>query len=151
MLLIARILLLIVLSVVSRDAMSLYVIIFFSFLLQMWLYFTRWVYEHFINNCLEVVFLFNLGLTSMLMLKYRQTPTVIYTSTGIAFVVFIGILLYHVLMCILSTKAGANLKENLTFFHLKINKIVIQLQVHENDEEIELTDNFSHQAEDSEY
>ena len=146
LLLIVRILLLIVLSVASQDTLSLYVIILFSCVLQIWLYFTRWVYESFLNNCLEMIFLFNLGLTSMMMLRYRQAPAVIYISTGVTFVIFVGIILYHALIRLISTKAGAKLKKQLTFFHFKIDERLLQMQISESDKEIE-SDDFSCQAE----
>ena len=60
--------------------------------------------------------------------------------------IFVGIILYHALMRLISTRAGAKLKKQLTFFHFKIDERLLQLQVRESDKEIE-SDNFSCQAE----
>ena len=82
--------------------------------LLIWLHFTGWVYKSFLNNCLELFFLFNLSLTSVAALfdlsDGSSTPTVIYTSTGISFALFIGIILYHTLRRLFLSRVGAKLK-----------------------------------------
>ena len=98
---------------------------------NMALLYTQWVYESFLNNCLEIVFLSNLGLTSMAILfkysnyKTRHSSTVIYISTGITFAIFIWIIINHAQKQLFSTRAGAKLKMKLPqFFHFKIDEAV---------------------------
>ena len=112
LLLLARIALLIIFSLNHIDpTIRLLCITFFSFVLLAWLYFTGWVYESLLNNCLEFAFLLNLGLTSMITI-FNQQYKVIYASTGIAFVIFVGIIFYHTQRQLLLTRVGAKLKKN---------------------------------------
>ena len=78
-------------------------IMILSSVLLVWLYFTRWVYKDLINNCLEMIFLGNLGLTFTIrfFLFYshyntRYSTIVTYTSIGITFTILLGIVVYHV-------------------------------------------------------
>ena len=115
LLLIVRVILLITLSVRREHSVNIFVIVMVSATLQAWLYFTRWVYKDLLNNLLEMAFLANLGLSSTVMLYMvssgAQPPVAVtYTSTGIAFVLFVGIIFYHVLKKLFLTKAGEELK-----------------------------------------
>ena len=82
-----------------------------------------------LNNYLEMIFLGNLGLTSTVMLfelsnNSHITSAVIFTSTGIAFILSIGIIVYHVQKKLpFLTKAGAKLKRAL--LHSKNNKKIV--------------------------
>ena len=104
LLLFVRIILLIIFSFVNQGTISLLIIAIFSMALQTWLCLAKWVYEDFINNLLEMAFLLNLALTSAAILfeysvhKISRSSSVIYISTGITFVVFVGIILYHALV-----------------------------------------------------
>ena len=117
LLLVVRILLLTSFSLnqSNNPSINLFVIIVFTTSLLIWLYFTGWVYKSFLNNCLEVFFLCNLSLTSTAALfelsDNSQSPTVIYASTGTAFVVFVGIILYHAQRRVLLSRVGAKLKK----------------------------------------
>ena len=72
----------------------------------------RGIYNNWIPNCLEILFLCNLGVTSAVHCyvnaEYSSVPITI--SVAFAFKFFIGILLYHALQQILRTKLGARLK-----------------------------------------
>ena len=98
----------------NKPTVNLFIIIVVVSTLLIWLHFTGWVYKSFLNNCLELFFLFNLSLTSIATLfdlsDGSSSPTVIYTSTGTAFAVFIGITLYHILRRFFLSRAGAKLK-----------------------------------------
>ena len=129
LLLLVRIVLLIIFSVNENNdpSINLFCIAFFSFILLAWLYFTRWLYKNLLNNFLELIFLLNLGLTATACLFDRTSTkhimysaAVIYTSTGITFVVFIVIILYHAQRKLFLTRCGANIKTKLTLFlHVK--------------------------------
>ena len=110
----------------NNSTINLLVIMIFSSLLQVWLYFTRGVYKSLLNNCLEIVFLGNLGLTSTVMLfevsNSTHTPAVMFISTGITLIIFIGIIFYHTQRELFLTRAGAKLKR--TFLRSKGNKEV---------------------------
>ena len=98
----------------NRPTVNLFLTTVVVSALLIWLHFTGWVYKSFLNNCLELFFLFNLGLTSVAALfdlsDGNSTPTVIYTSTGISFALFIGIILYHTLRRLFLSRVGAKLK-----------------------------------------
>ena len=98
----------------NKPTINLFIIIVVVSTLLIWLHFTGWVYKSFLNNCLELFFLFNLSLTSVAALfdlsDGSSTPTVIYTSTGISFALFIGIILYHTLRRLFLSRVGAKLK-----------------------------------------
>ena len=83
----------------NNPTLNHFIIIVLTVALLIWLYFTGWVYKHFLNNCLEVFFLCNLSLTSVAALfqlsNNSHSPVVIYVSTGTVFMVFVGIILYH--------------------------------------------------------
>ena len=119
LLLVARILLLASFSLNqnNKPTINLLVIAVFSIALLTWLYmyFTRWVYESFLNNCLEVFFLCNLSLTSIATLfelsDGSRSPTVICTTTGAVFVVFVAIILYHATRMLLLSRVGEKLKK----------------------------------------
>ena len=104
----------------SNDlTINLLCISIFSFILLVWLYFTRWIYESFLNNFLELIFILNLGLTSTAFLlgfstkKHNISTTAIHTSTGITFIIFIIIIAYHAQRKLLLTKFGIRLKNKL--------------------------------------
>ena len=114
LLLVVRIILLVIFSLNQNKnpTVNLLYIAVFSFVLLAWLYFTGWVYESLLNNCLEFVFLLNLGLTSIATILSKRHE-IIYTSTGIAFVIFVGIVLYHTQRQLFQTRIGAKLKKKL--------------------------------------
>ena len=134
LLLLIRIVLLVVFSVNQNNnaTVSLLCITVVSFILLAWLQFSGWVYEGLLNNCLEFIFLLNLGLTSIAILIYKQPhPVVIYSSTGIAFVLFVGIILYHAQRQLFLTRAGAKLRKNLSqILHRKSDEDVESIQLH---------------------
>ena len=57
------------------------------------------MYNGWLNNYLEAFFLTNVGFTSTIVLfelsNDEYSPAAIYVSTGITFVIFIGIIIYH--------------------------------------------------------
>ena len=120
LLLIVRIMLLTIFSLNrSNDpAVNLLCIIVFLVILLAWLYVSGWIYESMLNNFLELTFLLNLTLTSAAALfelsNQKHSPTVIYTSTGIAFMVFVGIVIYHAQRQLRLTVKGAKLTSKLT-------------------------------------
>ena len=129
LLLIVRIVLLVIFSTnrINSPAVSIFSITVFSFCLLAWLYFTGWIYESLIANCLELIFLLNLGLTSTaihfeISQINERSSAVIDTSVGISFVLFIVIILYHAQKQLFSTRAGTKIK-------------ILRLFVRERDEE----------------
>ena len=101
-LLIARVVLLVTFSLIqeSYPSVNLLVITIVSFALILWLYFVRWVYVSPFINILEVASLSNLCLTSVVILfelsRNRHSVVPIYISSGIAFVLFVVICIYHI-------------------------------------------------------
>ena len=102
LLLLVRIALLIIFSLnrSNTPGINVFSIALVCFGLLTWLYFTRWVYEGVLNNCLEAFFLLNLGVTSMaIMFQIPQSngehsvSTTTYISTGMTFAVFVVIML----------------------------------------------------------
>ena len=87
---------------------------------------TRWIYKNIINNCLELIFLLNLSITSMAILfdlsNGKQSPEAIFTSTSVAFALFVAIVLYHIMQKLLSIRFIAGLKQK-TMEKLTHNKI----------------------------
>ena len=151
LLLLVRIILLIIFSFVNQGTISLLIVAVFTMVLQTWLCLAKWVYEDFINNLLEMTFLFNLALTAAAILfehsvhKIRHSSTVIYISTGVTFVIFIAIILYHVLMRIMSTRVGANMKKWLTSFRLQKDEGAHELQTQPSENESVMeSDNLSY-------
>ena len=146
-LLLVRIILLIIFSFVNDGAIRLLVVTVFSMGLQTWLCLAKWVYEDFINNLLEMVFLLNLTLTSAAILfeysvhKVRHSLTVIYISTGVTFVIFVGIVLYQALMRLMLTRVGEKLKKWLDTHCLKRDEnahvLELQAQLSENESVVE--------------
>ena len=126
LLLLVRIVLLVIFSTnrINTPAVSIFSIAVFSFCLLAWLYFTGWIYESLIANCLELIFLLNLGLTSTAIhfeisqIKERSSA-VIDTSVGITFVLFIVIILYHAQKQLFSTRAGTKIK-------IKISRLFVR-------------------------
>ena len=121
LLLLVRIVLLVIFSLNRTNdlTINLLCITVFSFILLAWLYFTRWIYESFLNNCLEVVFLLNLGLTATAFLlgfsikKHNFSTIAIHTSTGVAFIIFITIVICHAQRKLFLSKFGIRLKNKL--------------------------------------
>lgn len=101
----------------NNPTINLLIIIVFTLSLLVWLFFTGWVYESWFNNCLEVFFLYNLSFTSTTTLfafsNNSHSPAVIYTSIGITFIIFVGIILYHGQRRLFQTRAGARLKKRI--------------------------------------
>ena len=101
LLLIFRIVLLIIFSLnqTNNPTTNLVSITAASITLLIWLYFSGWVYNDWFNNYLEAFFLTNIGFTAVIMLyelaNDDYSPTAVYVSTGITFVIFIGIIIYH--------------------------------------------------------
>lgn len=143
LLLLVRIMLLIVFSFVNQGTFRLLIVTVFSMALQTWLCLAKWVYEDLINNLLEMVFLLNLTLTSAAILfeysvhKVRHSLIVIYISTGVTFVIFVGIVLYHALMRLMLTRVGEKLKKWLDTHCLKRDEnahvLELQTQLSENE------------------
>ena len=99
----------------SDPTVSLLCITVNSFILLAWLYFSGWVYESPLNSCLEFIFLLNLGLTSITILLYKKPSlALIYTSTGTAFLIFVGIIFYHAQRQLFLTRSGAKMKKNIS-------------------------------------
>lgn len=100
-LLIARVILLVIFSTTRENnpAVNILAITIISLALIVWLYFSKWVYKNQFVNILEVASLCNLCLTSIGILfeisRNGHSPAVIFTSSGIAFALFIMIVLYH--------------------------------------------------------
>ena len=126
LLLIVRVLLLISFSLNRNNnpATNLFIIMVFSTFLLIWLCFTQWVYKDLLCNCLELLFICNLSITSTALLLFSSnsqlSSVVIFLSTGLTFVVFIGIILYHCQRQLFKTRAGAKFKVKLlAMLHIK--------------------------------
>ena len=125
LLLLIRILLLISFSLNHSNNPSINILIIgvTSTLLLLWLFFIGGVFESKLNNCLEAFFLCNLIVTSFCTLfelyNKNASPAVIKVSTGLAFVVFVGIILYHTHKQLLLTKAGTKMKKLFKVVHFK--------------------------------
>ena len=91
-------------------------------------------YQNRIHNYLELVFLCNLCLTLVAVLfelsNDERSPTPICISTVTAFLIFVGIVLYHAQRQVFLTKAGANLKNKIIqlYFLSKNNSDHLELQ-----------------------
>jgi hypothetical protein len=117
LLLLPRIILLITFTADRTNGanISLLVTIILSSVLQMWMFFTKWVYQCNLINVLEVLYLCNLGITSTVLLLEFSTyntrvSSVVYVSTGIVFFKFILILIYHIQRTLFLTEVGTTLK-----------------------------------------
>ena len=75
LLLLARIVLLITFTADRTDGtnIGLLVTVILSLVLQVWMFFTKWVYQCTLINCLEVLYLCNLGITSTVLLLELST------------------------------------------------------------------------------
>ena len=131
LLLLARMVLLITFSADRKSCPSigLFVTIILSSVLQAWIFFSKWVYKCNLINCLEVLYLCNLGVTSTIVLlelstynTYSYIPTVVHISTAIAFLKFILILIYHIQRTFFVTKIGSRLKRKVLRFYSKDRK-----------------------------
>ena len=135
LLLLVRIILLIIFSLNRNDnpTISFLCLLVFSFILVTWFYFTGGIYESQLNNCLELTFLLNLGLSSSAVLyelaNNKRTSAPAYSSTIITLLIFLGIIFYHAQRRLFLTKTGAKLREKLQHFWLKS---------HERDDNVEL-------------
>ena len=116
LLLITRIILLVIFSInQSNDtSINMFTIIAVSIGLVGWLAFVKCVYEHPLNNILEVTFLCNLAITSAAVLFDKGGNIAINISTIATLVIFIGIILYHVQRRLLLTKFGSSFKEKIS-------------------------------------
>ena len=152
LLLLVRIVLLAIFSLnrSSDPTANLLCITVFIFILLAWLYFTGWIYESLLNNCLELIFLLNLGLTSTAtsfeLSRKKHSPAVIYTSTGITFVIFVGIILYHIQwQLLLRTGAKLKIKKLTQLLHLiykrdeNVENIQLQNSKHESPRQVTYT------------
>ena len=128
LLLLARMTLLITFSADrnSSPSIGLFVTIILCSVLQVWIFFSKWVYKHNLINCLEVLCLCNLGITSTIVLlelstynTYNHISTIVYISTGIAFLKFILILIYHVQRKFFLTEIGTRLTRKFFRFYSK--------------------------------
>ena len=85
-----------------------------SVLLLGWFGSANLVYESPLNNFLEVVFLSNVGITSAAVAfnisNKKRSAVAIYISTSVTFVIFVGMVLYHVQRQLVLTKLGSRLK-----------------------------------------
>ena len=117
----------------NNPTINLLIIIVFTLSLLVWLFFTGWVYESWFNNCLELFFLYNLSVTSTATLfvlsNNSRSPAVIYTSTGTAFVIFVGIIFYHCQRRLFLTRAGARMKKSILAIFSKNNSSGNELYV----------------------
>lgn len=131
LLLLIRIILLFSFSVNRNNnpTTNLFMIMLFSMFLLVWLYFTRWVYKQFLNNCLEMFFLCNLSITSTAMLfqfsNNHCSPVVILVSSGVTCILFSGIVFYHAQQQLFRTRAGAKLKKSFALRFKRDNIIKI--------------------------
>ena len=125
LLLLTRILLLVSFSLNHSNNPSINILIIgvTSALLLIWLFLSGGVFQSKINNRLEIFFLCNLIITSFATQFERSnkivSPVVIHVSTGIAFVVFMGIILYHAQKQLHLTKAGTKMKKLFKVIHFK--------------------------------
>ena len=116
LLLIVRIILLTAFSLNRNNnpTFNLVAIAVASTILIIWLILIGRIYNSFLNNYLELFFLSNLLFTSIAVLfesSYNSySPAIAYTSTGISFVIFIGLIIYHAQRCQFFTKAGKILR-----------------------------------------
>ena len=128
LLLIVRIVLLTIFSLnrINNPTINLLAITLVSITLLLLLYFTGWVYSSWLNNCLEVFFLSNLCFTSTAVLyelsNNAHSSAVIYTSTGITFVVSVGLVIYHVQQRLHLMRSGAKFK---AFLRVGLDKSVV--------------------------
>ena len=128
LLFIVRITLLTIFSLNRMDnpTINLLAITLVSMTLLLLLYFTGWVYNGWLNNCLEVFFLSNLCFTSTAVLyelsNNEHTSAVIYASTGSTLVVFVAIITYHAQQWLHLTRAGSKLGE---FLRIGLNNRVL--------------------------
>ena len=80
---------------------------------------TRGIYKNKTHNYLEVIFLCNLGLSSVAV-QYelanggKHSPVPVNISTGVTIVLFVGIIFYHVQRQVLHTTFGSVLKKKIT-------------------------------------
>ena len=101
LLLIFRIILLVTFSLnqTNNPATNLVAITAASIILLIWLYFSGWVYSDWFNNYLEAFFLTNVGFASAIVLfelsNDDYSPAAIYVSTGVTFIIFFGVIVYH--------------------------------------------------------
>ena len=116
LLLIVRIVLLVTFSVnqTNNPPINLFAIISVSVLLLGWLSSANWVYKSPLNNILETLFFCNIVITSAAvyfnLLNKKSNSVAAYVSTSVAFIVFVGIILYHAQRQLVLTKPGSKLK-----------------------------------------
>lgn len=80
------------------SSINLLMIVIISFVLVGWFSLAGGVYESWLNNFLEIVFLCNLGITSATVFFDKQnTKIAVFTSTTVAFIIFVCIVLCHAL------------------------------------------------------
>ena len=117
LLLLVRIILLITFSLNrnSSPTISYLCILVLTFILLIWFYFSGGIYESQLNNCLELAFLLNLGLSSSAVLyelaNNKRTSAPAFVSTMTALLIFIGIIVYHAQRRLFLTKVGAMFKD----------------------------------------
>ena len=139
LLLLVRIVLLIIFSLNRNDnpTISYLCILLFTFILLTWFYFSGGIYESLLNNCLELTFLLNLGLSSSAILyelaNNKRTSAPAYASTITTLCIFIGIVFYHAQRRLFLTKVGTRLKDKV---HHKLSMIMCK-----RDENVELQTN----------
>ena len=126
LLLLARITLLITFTTDRTNGtnIGLLVTVILALVLQVWMFFTKWVYQCNLINCLEVLYLCNLGITSTVLLLVLSTynthvSSVVYVSTGIVFLKFFLILIYHIQRTVFLTEIGTTLKRKVLRFFSK--------------------------------
>ena len=116
LLLVTRLALLVTFSVNQNNNLSINLLAMttVSVLLLSWFGSANWVYESPLNNFLEVVFLGNIGITSAAVAfnisNKKRSAVAIYISTSVTFVIFVGMVLYHVQRQLVLTKLGSRLK-----------------------------------------
>ena len=94
---------------------------------------TKWIYKDIINNCLELICLLNLSITSVVILfdisNGKRSPAAIFTSTSIALAMFIAIVIYHMIKKILRIRFVIDMKQ----------KVLAKVTRNTDDQENEVT------------
>ena len=116
LLLVVRLVVLIAFSLnqANNPAINLFIISIISFALILFLYATRWVYKSIINNCLEIISILNLGIlsTSILfnMANNKHSLIMVQLSTGLTFVMFVLITIFHAQERLMRSRIGGKFK-----------------------------------------
>ena len=119
LLLIVRIIALVAFSLnrSNNPSINLLVVAVISNILLTYLAMTRWIYKNIVNNFLELICLLNLSITSMAILfdlsNGKRSPAAIFTSTSMAFALFVTVIIYHVIQKLLGIQLIADMKKKI--------------------------------------